>query len=47
MSLKNIDKKSKKIKQPKLFVYGNSGVGKTTFASKTDIIICILTEDEA
>ena len=46
MSLKKIDKKSKRIKQPKRFLYSNSGVGKTTFASKNDKKIFILTEEE-
>ena len=49
MSLKKIAKKSKRIKQPKSFLLGNgnSGVGKTTFASKNDKKIFILTEEEA
>ena len=44
MSLKEIQKGIKK-KKLKLIIHKNSGVGKTTFASKNDKIIFITTED--
>ena len=45
LTKKTLNKIKQEVNKRKLIIYGNSSVGKTTFASKNDKITFIKTED--